>query len=132
MSDYLFAYGTLQPAHAPDEVRALLAKLRYVGEASVRGVLYDLGDYPGAVLDSSFASRVFGEVFELPDSEETLAALDSYEEFDPNARGGSLFVRVREPVALESGDVKRCWIYVYHRDPGAAPVIESGRYATRE
>jgi gamma-glutamylcyclotransferase (GGCT)/AIG2-like uncharacterized protein YtfP len=131
MSDYLFAYGTLQAAYAAEEIRPLMARLRSMGEASVRGVLYDLGDYPGAVLDPSSASKVFGTVFELPDCEETLAELDRYEEFDPNARADSLFVRVREPVALQSGEVAMSWIYVYQRNPGGAPIIESGRYGTR-
>jgi len=50
MSDYLFTYGTLKHGHAPDEIASAVTKLRPVGKGFVPGVLYDLGDYPGAVL----------------------------------------------------------------------------------
>jgi len=129
MQEYLFAYGTMQGAHAPREILPLLEKLHYVAEASVRGVLYDMGDYPGAVLDSSSEHRVFGMVFKILDGASTLPELDRYEEFDPQAPSDSLFVRVLQPVELESGQVLPCWIYHLNRDPGIAPVIVQGRYS---
>jgi gamma-glutamylcyclotransferase (GGCT)/AIG2-like uncharacterized protein YtfP len=65
MSDFLFTYGTLQPGDAPDEIASTLARLRPVGKGFVHGVLYDLGDYPGAVLDPSSKRRISGTVFRL-------------------------------------------------------------------
>ena len=129
MSEYLFAYGTLQAAHAPKNVRPLLEKVRSVGEGSVAGILYDFGDYPGAVLDPSSDCRIFGTVFELPDDVNLLSEFDEYEEFNPNAAGSSLFVRTLQLVLLESGRVQPCWIYVYNHDPGPTPVVKNGRYA---
>jgi len=128
MREYLFAYGTLQAAHAPQQIVSLLEKLRFVGAASARGVLYDLGDYPGAVLDPSSGHKVFGMVYEVLDIANTLPELDRYEEFDPQAPSESLFVRVLQPVELESGQMLPCWIYSFNRDPGAAPVFSHGRY----
>ena len=129
MHEYLFAYGTLQLEHAPQEILPLLAGLDYIGDASVRGMLYDLGDYPGAVLDPSSDFKVFGKVFEILDTASTLPELDRYEEFDPQAPSDSLFVRVLQPVELESGQVLQCWIYNFNRDPGAAPVFRPGRFS---
>ena len=63
MSDTLFAYGTLRPGHAPDEIAPAVEKLRRVGEGFVTGVLYDLGNYPGAVLDPSSTQKILAPCF---------------------------------------------------------------------
>ena len=77
MSEYLFLYGTLLPGQAPDEVVGVVRHLHRVGAGFVRGHLYDLGDYPGAILDKSSETLISGEVFELPTNRVVLASLDS-------------------------------------------------------
>ena len=72
MSEYLFAYGTLQPALAPATVAPLAARLRPVGEGFVRGVLYDLGSYPGALPNPNTAGKIAGTVMQLPEDENIL------------------------------------------------------------
>ena len=67
MSDFLFAYGTLQPGHAPAQIASAVEKLLPIGEAFVSGILYDLGGHPGAVLDSSSQERIIGIVYQLPE-----------------------------------------------------------------
>ncbi len=118
MSQYLFTYGTLQPGRAPQEIAATVAQLRVVGTGRVRGVLYDCGEYPGAVLDAD-APEIVGTVVELPEDAPILRELDEYEEFDPRAPESSLFVREMHGVALDSGDTLTCWIYLYNREPGS-------------
>jgi len=113
MPDYLFAYGTLQPGCAPAGVAALAAKLRPVGQGSVRGVLYHLGRYPGAVPDATSQSRISGTVMELPEDDSYLAQLDDYEGFDPRAPDTSDFVRERQIVELGDGRKFDCWFYRY-------------------
>jgi gamma-glutamylcyclotransferase (GGCT)/AIG2-like uncharacterized protein YtfP len=129
MSDYLFLYGTLLPNQAPSEVSALIRKLRKVGEGHVPGRLYDLGDYPGAILDARSETNVTGEVFALPDGQSILPDLDSYEDFDPADRRTSLFVRERHPIMLSDGRRLECWVYVYNRNPGEAPLVVGGDYS---
>ncbi len=128
MSAFLFVYGTLLPAHAPAEIAHAVSKLRPIGEGFVNGVLYDLGEYPGVVLDPSSQHRRAGTVFQLPDDPSILRTLDAYEEFDPDAPGSSLFLRVLHPVALAKGGTLQCWIYVYNRDPGSAPIFPDGKF----
>jgi len=142
MSSYLFVYGTLLPQHAPREIEPAVAKLRRLDEGTVRGLLYDLGGYPGAVLDESEAGRIHGTVFELPDEDEfhpgmptagapgipLLQRLDDYEGFDPQNVQASLFVRKLCPVTLATGETLQCWIYLYNREPRNAPRIPGGRY----
>lgn len=91
MSRYIFIYGTLLPETTPDGVADAVESLRFVGKARVRGRLYDLGEYPGAVLDASSRREIIGRVFALPEDEEVLKALDVYEGFNPQDRENSLF-----------------------------------------
>ena len=131
MTHHLFAYGTLCPRHAPLEIAATVRRLRPVGQASVRGRLYDLGEYPGAVLSEKSRSVIRGEVFELPGDRSTLASLDSYEGFEPNNRSSSLFLRRAWPVTMDDGKKLRCWVYVYNGTMKAAQPLRSGRYSSR-
>lgn len=128
MSDYLFAYGTLQPGDAPARIAPAAAKLRPVGKGCVNGVLYDLGGYPGAVPDANATGRIAGTVLELPEDENFLRRLDAYEGFDPQSPGQSEFVRVRQTVELETGRTLECWIYRYNQDPRGMPAVGSGKW----
>jgi gamma-glutamylcyclotransferase (GGCT)/AIG2-like uncharacterized protein YtfP len=132
MSDYLFAYGTLRTGHAPEEISHAVEKLEHIGSATVRGVLYDFGRYPGAVLNPSSELTVAGVVLQLPDDPRFLAQLDQYEEFDPDSPETSQFLRVRETVTLESSRELQCWIYVYNRDTSAAPILKDGKFPSRK
>jgi gamma-glutamylcyclotransferase (GGCT)/AIG2-like uncharacterized protein YtfP len=128
VKNLLFSYGTLLPEQAPAEIAPLVREMRRIGRGKVRGRLYDLGDYPGAVLNKT-GPIIFGEVFELPDNPSVLGKLDEYEGFDASNPKGSLFVRKRWLVSLDAGQRKWCWIYVYNRHPGAAPTLHSGDFS---
>jgi gamma-glutamylcyclotransferase (GGCT)/AIG2-like uncharacterized protein YtfP len=142
MKEYLFAYGTLIPEAAPEEVRAPLQRLRLLGSGSVPGRLYNLGDYPGAIVDTRSKDRICGDVYELPDDPAVLEALDAYEEFDPEKPEASLFRREQHLVTF-SPEAKpghsgsqyprqlSCWMYVYNRNPDQASLVPSGTFAAR-
>lgn len=119
---YLFSYGTLQPGRAPAEIAPVVRRLRPVGRGKVRGRLYDLGEYPGAVL-SRTGRVIVGQIFEVPDSPDIIEKLDEYEGFDPAHPRASLFVRKRSFVSAGNGKRVLCWIYVYNRNPGDAPPV---------
>jgi gamma-glutamylcyclotransferase (GGCT)/AIG2-like uncharacterized protein YtfP len=129
LNRYLFVYGTLDPAHAPAEIAAAVLRLRPVGSGSVRGRLYDLGEYPGAVVSRTSPSVIKGKVFELPEDQQVLSSIDTYEGFDPDHPRSSLFVRKRWPVTLADGSRMMCWIYTYNRNPADARLIASGSYS---
>jgi len=115
MSEYLFAYGTLQPGRAPQQIASVAGKLRPVGRGFVRGVLYDLGRYPGAVPDPKATRRIPGVVLELPEETGVLEQLDAYEGFNPLTPETSDFVRERQTVELAAGGTLECWFYRYNR-----------------
>src|ERR1700691_1208242 len=128
MSQFLFAYGTLQPGLAPTKIARIAAKLRPVGEGFVRGVLYDLGGYTGAVADPAAKGKIAGTVMELPEDEDILAQLDKYEGFDPQAPETSEYIRERQIVELKTGSTMECWFYGYNRKPRNADRVESGAW----
>ena len=128
MSQYLFAYGTLQPGLAPTKIARVAAKLRPVGEGSVRGELYDLGGYPGAVANPSAKGKIVGTVMELPEDESVLAQLDRYEGFDPQAPETSEYIREKQVVKLKTGGTVECWFYRYNREPRDSQRVENGAW----
>ncbi len=128
MIGHLFAYGTLQHGHAPQEMTAAVGQLRAVGRGTVAGALYDMGDYPGAILNPEAQEKIRGTIFALPADPEFLRNLDAYEEYDPAAPAGSQFLRTACTAELDSGALVECWIYVYNRPVAAAPRIEGGQW----
>jgi gamma-glutamylcyclotransferase (GGCT)/AIG2-like uncharacterized protein YtfP len=128
MPEYLFSYGTLQPDLSPPEIVPLVRAFPCMGRAHVRGVLYDLGDYPGIVLGER-GVKVWGQVFVLPEDPGVLRRLDEYEEVDLRNLACSQFIRTKCVSVLESGTEVETWIYAYNREPGSASVIPSGDYA---
>ncbi len=114
MADGLFVYGTLNPDRAPDEISGAVKRLRRIGNGTIRGKLYDLGDYPAVVVEQNTRNKVEGSVFALPDDPQTLAKLDEYEEFRPSDPRNSLFVRAKRTVTLANGRRRRCWVYLYN------------------
>lgn len=128
MAEFLFVCGTLRPQLLTPQIAALLGKFRHVSAACVSGALYDLGEYPGAVLRES-GGVIRGDLLELLDAPAVWPALDTYEGFEPTDVPGSLFVRTRCEARLPDGRSIECWMYVYNRPlTAAARLIESGDY----
>ena len=122
MSVPLFVYGTLK-RRAPGRRHALLRDATYVTAASMGGMLYDLGEYPGVIRGPSSRSRVFGELYEIPDTTapRVLRALDEYE--------GDEFTRKRVYVTANDGRRRLAWTYVMRKaPPKSARRLPAGEY----
>lgn len=99
-------------------------RLTFLAECRWEGVLYDLGEYPGAVPGTG---TVHGELFRLRDPR-VLELLDRYEGFDPNCEAESLFVR--RPVHLRDPTDCTAWMYVYNRPITDHQRVPSGDWAS--
>jgi len=75
-------------------------RAKFVADAKVSGSLYDLGPYPGLVLDES-NSAVTGEVYDVDD--QTLNELDDFE-------ASSDYLRKQVEIAI-GGQKRICWTY---------------------
>lgn len=107
---HLFVYGILRKGFCS---HALLQRLRarFVATGHVRGQLYDLGEYPGAVESGNDRHRIHGEVYWLPRSVLALRVLDKFEGFDPLRPHFNLFERKLTRVTLAGGAETKAWIY---------------------
>jgi gamma-glutamylcyclotransferase (GGCT)/AIG2-like uncharacterized protein YtfP len=102
--------------------------LTFIGTGSVSGQLYDLGDYPGAIVGENFDSKIFGEVYQLDHPQAVLTVLDQYEGFIPGELEASLFARVKAKIKMSDKQVIEAWMYVYNDWVATGKLIESGDY----
>ncbi len=117
--EYLFAYGTLQPGRAPQEIAPIVERLQIAARGYVQGTLYDFGHYPGAVLDAASTNRISGTIYKLPPDEDVLRQLDEYEEYFPDLPEKSQFVRRLHPVHRDDERTIPCWVYVLNEKSAA-------------
>ena len=127
MSEHLFVYGTLR--RGQPLFRYLDPKTtRLVGEGTIAGRLFDLGEYPGAISDTKRFSTIRGEVHQLLDPRTTLAILDDVEGYDAVRPERSLFERRTAMVTLDDGREMESWVYFYRRSLGRATEIPDGDF----
>ncbi len=100
MNEHLvFVYGTLRRGGGRS-MSERFPGAKFIADAEVSGSLYDLGAYPGLLLDDS-GSTVFGEVYEVDG--ELLKELDDFE-------ASSSYRRKRVEISL-GAHAKTCWVY---------------------
>jgi len=121
----VFIYGTLRAGEANDigeaAARNDIAAPTLLGSATVRGRLFDFGNYPGLVVDEAGVD-VRGDVYEIDDA--LVAVLDEIEAVYPGVE--DRFV-ARDVMVKVDGNVVNCRFYPVA--PGAVkglPEIRSG------
>jgi gamma-glutamylcyclotransferase (GGCT)/AIG2-like uncharacterized protein YtfP len=95
----VFVYGTLRRGDA-GSMSVRFPGSTFVDDAKVSGSLYDLGAYPGLLLNES-KSLVMGEVYEVDD--ELLNQLDEFE-------ASSHYLRKQVEISTGTSS-RRCWVY---------------------
>lgn len=126
MMDYLFVYGTLMLKYPYNPFRKVLEKhSTFYSEASCKGDLYRISDYPGMTLGHG---KVFGEILEIKDVETLFFQLDEYEGYTKKDPTASQYLRDRIVCNTESGKDMICWIYIFNKDIKGLRKIENGRF----
>ncbi len=126
MSDFLFVYGLLKSSFHTHIPELRISALHYVGKGSARGLLYDVGRYPGAQFDAAATAAIFGEIYEVNDQMDILARLDDFEgvhDDDPEYR--RVAVEVTMP---KTNQTLTCWAYEYCKGTEGLVLIETGKY----
>ena len=126
---HVFVYGTLRRGDVRD-ITLLQPSPMFVGMASLQGVLYNLGAYPGLLLGGE--GWVTGEVYAITAALEQ--QLDSIEEVWPQPTGEyskrEVEVQLRQHQAShEASEAVGVLCLLYEIDPARArgrPVILSG------
>jgi gamma-glutamylcyclotransferase (GGCT)/AIG2-like uncharacterized protein YtfP len=123
---YLFVYGSL--LDSDNQFGAYLKNnSSFFTKGSFSGLLYDLGEYPGAVYKAEITDRVYGDIVLLNDNPSVLQTIDEYEGYGEEEEQPNLFVRFLVPVDTTSGIVD-CWVYLYNLPVDGFKQIRSGKY----
>ena len=108
----LFVYGSLQSTVHGElgraERRGMRWCARWIGRATVPGLLCDLGGYPGLLSSARKSRVVHGEVWRIVDGSRLWPALDSYEGLDQKVPE---YQREVATARMTGGRTMRAWIY---------------------
>lgn len=123
---YIFVYGTLLDGTNPYAV-FLKENAEFYCEGRFNGELYNIGNYPGAIVTDQPESFVYGSVFKINDEVTVLKELDDYEGFGDAFTEPNEFVRKPVQITTDNGAII-CWTYLYNHPVDAITRIHSGRY----
>lgn len=123
---YLFVYGTLRRNRQNHIQHPFLETCTYINDALMHGELYEVDTYPGAVADG--AARVKGELYLMQNPEQTLSAVDIYEECTAQFPDPHEYMRSELVVILPDGQTISAWTYLYNRPLTGLKRIDCGDY----
>ncbi|MGZ3766601.1 MAG: gamma-glutamylcyclotransferase family protein [Mucilaginibacter sp.] len=126
MRDLLFVYGTL--LNEDNEYAVYLkANSKFYISGKLRGKLYNVGEYPGAILEGENSNYIYGAILEIVNPEKVWPVIDDYEGYGENQSQPNEFIRI--PVEVETGGGPViCWAYLYNWPLTGLIQIEDGRY----
>ncbi len=108
-------YGTLRTGFTHPVKLEIKDDVEWIGESAIRGRLYDIGKYPGALRATDHKSVVIkGEVLKIKHPKKVLRILDQYEGYDHRNPGASEYYREQETLTLPNGKEIKAWVYWYN------------------
>jgi gamma-glutamylcyclotransferase (GGCT)/AIG2-like uncharacterized protein YtfP len=123
---FLFVYGSLLNE---DNEFAIYLKdnSTFYSTGKVKGRLYDIGEYPGAILSSVGKEYIYGSIRKINSPEKVLRVIDEYEGYGGEQAWPNEFIRLSTAIETEAGIIN-CWIYVYNLPVNGLKHIKGGRY----
>jgi gamma-glutamylcyclotransferase (GGCT)/AIG2-like uncharacterized protein YtfP len=123
----LFVYGSLRSGFRSPAYEYISRYFDLVGDAKVKGELFDLGTYPAAKLTGT-NKFIIGELYRIRNENEfgwAIGQLDDYE--GVNVAFDEMLLYRREITEVQiNNKVTNAWIYWYVGDVKDKPVIDSG------
>lgn len=126
--EHLFVYGTLRKDCDHPMSQFLNAHSEWVNKGHFYGLLYDIGEYPGAILSANTTEKIFGDIYKINDSYTLFKTLDAYEGTGDFFAKPNLYIRKLITVFTENGLEIKAWIYIYNRSIENLKLISSGDY----
>jgi len=123
----LFAYGSLRSGFRSSAYEYISRYFDIVGNAKVKGELFDLGTYPAAK-PTDKNKFIIGELYRIKNEKEfswAIGQLDDYEGVDVAFDEMQLYRREITEVHIDN-KITNAWIYWYVGDVKDKPVIDSG------
>ncbi|PWT71390.1 MAG: gamma-glutamylcyclotransferase [Bacteroidetes bacterium] len=130
-SGKLFVYGTLRGQYGHKLSKLIRENFQLIGVGHIKGDLFDIGKYPGAVLSRSTSNNIVGEIYQAKketDIDSTLKILDKYEGYYQGDLPASEYIRKRKFVKLKNGKRVLSWVYLYNKPVANKHLIEGGDY----
>lgn len=123
----LFVYGSLRSGFHHPAYEYISRYFRLVENAKIKGVLYDMGEYPAAV-PTNEETFIMGELYTIINADEfswAIAQLDDYEGL--NTENGEPPLYRRELVTIYFNEQQSIgWVYWFNGDVTNMPCIKSG------
>ena len=123
----LFVYGSLRSGFRNPAYEYISRYFDLVGEAKVKGELFDLGSYPAAKTTDK-NKFIIGELYRIRNEKEfawAIGQLDDYEGVNVAYDEKKLYQREITEVHFDN-KITNAWIYWYFGDVKDKPIIESG------
>ena len=123
----LFVYGSLRKGFRSPAYEYVSRYFSLIGDAKVKGELFDLGNYPAAK-PTDKNKFIIGELYRIRNENEfswALGQLDDYEGISGGFNEEQLYQREIAEVHFDN-KITHAWIYWYTGDVTGKPVIESG------
>jgi gamma-glutamylcyclotransferase (GGCT)/AIG2-like uncharacterized protein YtfP len=132
----LFVYGSLRSGFRSPVYEYISRFFKYIGDARVKGKLYDMGTYPAGV-PAGDDTYIIGELYQAKNEHEfswAIGQLDDYEGVSVEADEVQLYRREVTEVHINE-TITHAWIYWYNGEVANRPVVSSGdmmEYLTRK
>ena len=123
----LFVYGSLRSGFQHPAYAYISRYFTLKGTATVRGELYDMGEYPAAI-PSGEEKWITGELYAIQEEEEfswAIGQLDDYEGINGEPDEPQLYRRDKTTVYL-NGQTVEAWIYWFNGNVQGRPKIDCG------
>jgi gamma-glutamylcyclotransferase (GGCT)/AIG2-like uncharacterized protein YtfP len=128
----LFVYGSLRSGFKSPAFEYISQYFTFIANAKVKGLLFDMGEYPAAVPTQEDVFIV-GELYTINNTDEfgfAIAQLDDYEGVAPEEGQDVLFKREQATIYHHDGSKTTAWIYWFNGNTTGKPKIESGDMLT--
>jgi len=129
-TEFIFVYGTLRRGAANSMHNELPRYAEFYTDASMQGKLFEIDDYPAAILSDSLEDKVYGELYRIIRRGKLLLLLDEYEGCNKRSPRPHEYIRKKIPVSHSNGQSTPAWVYLYNRPIKRMKQIESGDYVS--
>jgi len=126
--EFIFVYGTLRKQVASSMLHLIASHCEYRSDGVMRGKLYEVSGYPGAIESSDANDKVCGELYKMLDRKQVLARLDDYEECSDRFPMPHEYSRKPLLIELIGGDSVLAWVYCFNGDVSKLREIKTGDY----
>jgi gamma-glutamylcyclotransferase (GGCT)/AIG2-like uncharacterized protein YtfP len=123
----LFVYGSLRRGFHSHVYEYISRYFTLVGDAKVKGKLFDMGSYPAGI-PAEEEVFIVGELYQIKHENEfswAFGQLDDYEGVNVEEDEMQLY-RHEITEVIYNGQITKAWIYWFNGEVSGRPVIASG------